>query len=79
MTDEAPLNLSHAQARRPDSALGLAGRRRPQGASHPGENKFRAGGVVLYPRDFSFIYPTEVTGIGKALNLFAAEKTSVLA
>lgn len=34
--------------------------------------------LFFYPRDFSFICPTEVTGFGKALSLFAAEKTSVL-
>ncbi|HEY2486771.1 MAG TPA: redoxin domain-containing protein [Candidatus Binataceae bacterium] len=40
----------------------------------------RSEPVVLffYPRDFSFICPTEVTGLGKALSLFAGEKTSVL-
>jgi peroxiredoxin 2/4 len=34
--------------------------------------------LFFYPRDFSFICPTEVTGFGKALSLFAAEKTAVL-
>jgi peroxiredoxin 2/4 len=34
--------------------------------------------LFFYPRDFSFICPTEVTGFGKALSLFVAEKTSVL-
>ena len=29
--------------------------------------------LFFYPRDFSFICPTEVTGFGKALGLFAAE------
>jgi alkyl hydroperoxide reductase subunit AhpC len=42
--------------------------------------RIRPEPVVLffYPRDFSFICPTEGTGLGKALSLFAAEKTSVL-
>ncbi|MBV8137386.1 MAG: redoxin domain-containing protein [Deltaproteobacteria bacterium] len=34
--------------------------------------------LFFYPRDFSFICPTEVTGFGKALSLFAAENTAVL-
>ena len=34
--------------------------------------------LFFYPRDFSFICPTEVTGFGKALGLFAAENTAVL-
>jgi peroxiredoxin (alkyl hydroperoxide reductase subunit C) len=35
-------------------------------------------GLFFYPGDLSFICPTEVTGLGKALSRFAAEKTSVL-
>src|SRR5215467_6552292 len=34
--------------------------------------------LFFYPRDFSFICPTEVTGFGKALELFAAEQTYIL-
>jgi peroxiredoxin (alkyl hydroperoxide reductase subunit C) len=34
--------------------------------------------LFFYPRDFSFICPTEVTGFNKALSSFAAENTSVL-
>jgi len=34
--------------------------------------------LFFYPRDFSFICPTEVTGFNKAIDQFAAEKTAVL-
>ena len=34
--------------------------------------------LFFYPRDFSFICPTEVTGFGQGLSLFAAENTAVL-
>lgn len=34
--------------------------------------------LFFYPRDFSFICPTEVTGFNAALEDFTAEKTSVL-
>ncbi len=34
--------------------------------------------LFFYPRDFSFICPTEVTGFNKALKLFADENTAVL-
>jgi peroxiredoxin 2/4 len=33
--------------------------------------------LFFYPRDFSFICPTEVTGFSKAISLFAEEKTAV--
>jgi peroxiredoxin 2/4 len=34
--------------------------------------------LFFYPRDFSFICPTEVSGFSKAMDQFAAEKTAVL-
>src|SRR5271166_3427024 len=34
--------------------------------------------LFFYPRDFSFICPTEVTGFNKALKDFAAEETTVV-
>ena len=34
--------------------------------------------IFFYPRDFSFICPTEVTGFNKALKEFAAEETAIL-
>jgi len=34
--------------------------------------------LFFYPRDFSFICPTEVTGFSKAIADFTAEKTAVL-
>ena len=34
--------------------------------------------LFFYPRDFSFICPTEVTGFNSALGDFTAEKTTVL-
>ena len=34
--------------------------------------------IFFYPRDFSFICPTEVTGFNRALKEFIAEQTSVL-
>ncbi len=34
--------------------------------------------LFFYPRDFSFICPTEVTGFNQALNLFRAEQTAVI-
>jgi peroxiredoxin (alkyl hydroperoxide reductase subunit C) len=34
--------------------------------------------IFFYPRDFSFICPTEVTAFNRALNEFIAEQTSVL-
>ena len=34
--------------------------------------------IFFYPRDFSFICPTEVTGFNRALNDFVAEQTFVL-
>jgi len=34
--------------------------------------------LFFYPRDFSFICPTEVTGFSKAMADFTAEKTAVL-
>jgi len=34
--------------------------------------------LFFYPRDFSFICPTEVTGFNKALKDFAAEETTVI-
>ena len=34
--------------------------------------------LFFYPRDFSFICPTEVTGFAKVLSLFAQENTAVL-
>lgn len=34
--------------------------------------------IFFYPRDFSFICPTEVTGFNRALNDFIAEQTFVL-
>ncbi len=34
--------------------------------------------IFFYPRDFSFICPTEVTGFNKALKQFTAEATSVI-
>ncbi len=34
--------------------------------------------IFFYPRDFSFICPTEVTGFNKALKEFAAEETTVV-
>jgi len=36
------------------------------------------GILFFYPRDFSFICPTEVTGFNKAVASFAAENTAVL-
>jgi peroxiredoxin (alkyl hydroperoxide reductase subunit C) len=34
--------------------------------------------IFYYPRDFSFICPTEVTGFNKALKEFAAEETAIV-
>ena len=34
--------------------------------------------IFFYPRDFSFICPTEVTGFNKALKDFAAEDTAIV-
>jgi len=34
--------------------------------------------IFFYPRDFSFICPTEVTGFNRAINDFIAEQTFVL-
>jgi peroxiredoxin (alkyl hydroperoxide reductase subunit C) len=34
--------------------------------------------LFFYPRDFSFICPTEVTGFNQSLGLFRAEKTAVI-
>jgi peroxiredoxin (alkyl hydroperoxide reductase subunit C) len=34
--------------------------------------------VFFYPRDFSFICPTEVTGFHKALNSFSDEKAAIV-
>jgi peroxiredoxin 2/4 len=34
--------------------------------------------IFFYPRDFSFICPTEVTGFNKALKEFAAEETTIV-
>ena len=34
--------------------------------------------IFFYPRDFSFICPTEVTGFNKALKEFAAENTTIV-
>ena len=34
--------------------------------------------IFFYPRDFSFICPTEVTGFNQALKEFAAEETSIV-
>ena len=34
--------------------------------------------IFLYPRDFSFICPTEVTGFNKALKEFTAEETTIV-
>ena len=34
--------------------------------------------IFFYPRDFSFICPTEVTGFNKALKEFAAEDTAIV-
>ena len=34
--------------------------------------------LFFYPRDFSFICPTEVTGFNKDLGLFRAEQTAVI-
>ncbi|MGH7906193.1 MAG: peroxiredoxin [Candidatus Binataceae bacterium] len=34
--------------------------------------------LFFYPRDFSFVCPTEIIGFGKRLAQFTAEKTSVL-
>jgi alkyl hydroperoxide reductase subunit AhpC len=34
--------------------------------------------IFFYPRDFSFICPTEVTGFNKALKEFAAEETAIV-
>ncbi len=34
--------------------------------------------IFFYPRDFSFICPTEVTGFNKALKKFIAEDTSIV-
>jgi peroxiredoxin (alkyl hydroperoxide reductase subunit C) len=34
--------------------------------------------LFFYPRDFSFICPTEVTGFNNSLGLFRAEKTAVI-
>src|SRR5438874_469499 len=34
--------------------------------------------LFFYPRDFSFICPTEVTGFNKAVNEFRGEETSIL-
>lgn len=34
--------------------------------------------LFFYPRDFSFICPTEVTGFNQSLSLFRAEKTAVI-
>ncbi len=34
--------------------------------------------IFFYPRDFSFICPTEVTGFNKALKEFTAEETTIV-
>jgi len=34
--------------------------------------------IFFYPRDFSFICPTEVTGFNKALKEFTAEQTTIV-
>ena len=34
--------------------------------------------IFFYPRDFSFICPTEVTGFNKALKDFTAEDTAIV-
>src|SRR6202041_2243283 len=34
--------------------------------------------IFFYPRDFSFICPTEVTGFNQALKDFAAENTAIV-
>lgn len=34
--------------------------------------------LFFYPRDFSFVCPTEVTGFNRSLSLFRAEKTAVI-
>src|ERR1700680_820730 len=34
--------------------------------------------IFFYPRDFSFICPTEVTAFNKALDEFVAEETTIL-
>jgi peroxiredoxin 2/4 len=34
--------------------------------------------IFFYPRDFSFICPTEVTGFNKALKEFAAQDTTIV-
>jgi peroxiredoxin 2/4 len=34
--------------------------------------------ILFYPRDFSFICPTEVTGFNNALNDFTAEDTAII-
>src|SRR5271156_3652517 len=35
--------------------------------------------IFFYPRDFSFICPTEVTGFNNALKEFTAEDTAIVA
>src|SRR5260370_8033418 len=34
--------------------------------------------IFFYPRDFSFICPTEVTGFNRSLKEFAAEETAIV-